>query len=659
MKRTWKNFEDRIRSVASYVWNADAKPDRIAGVNIDCYIRAADDHAVLIEITEERDVQKVRGDVIKLISARNELYNNEKLMCRCFCVVDADTVTQGMIDAGKTERISVLTGRQFERLFFPADDYSVARAKFQFGSAVNPATGEKDDTDYVPVQYTGPNGKEYNVNMLADILLDGRNIVLLGEYGSGKSRCLRELFFDLETRKHQNPIYPIAIDLRKNWGLSRGPEIIRRHLDEMGVSQLANPFFRAMPSGAFTFLLDGFDKIGSQAWSQDGAKLRAIRADSLSGVKDLVRSVKSGFFISGREHYFDNNEEMFSALGLKPDETIILRVRTEFTSQEMEEYFNRLGSDTSIPSWLPKRPLICRTISSMPAGDVERVFSKESGDVEFWHRFMQVVCERDALIHPTFDGKTIYEVLKQLAHLTRVKDADMGPLSIAEIQSAFAKVLFQAPIEQASLMLQRLPDLGRLKSESDDRQFIDLYVLDGLRATALDDALKSHTPDLDSTAWRNPLGRLGQRILADHIGKTGAERRYVQTSVNFSIGKNKLVAADIVSAVVWLNQQSIDLKDIALTDTHFLSLNLSQSELHNITIRDSVLFEVIFPEKDLSRLKIQNCVIGKALGVTGEKGLPSWVESSSVDEYQSIQNVAQIRQIGLKPAQETGPFSSD
>lgn len=40
------------------------------------------------------------------------------------------------------------------------------------------------------------------------------------------------------------------------------------------------------------FLLDGFDEIGAQSWSDNVNKLKEIRAESLKGVKDLIRNVK-------------------------------------------------------------------------------------------------------------------------------------------------------------------------------------------------------------------------------------------------------------------------------------------------------------------------------------------------------------------------------
>ena len=69
-------------------------------------------------------------------------------------------------------------------------------------------------------------------------------------------------------------------------------------------------------------------------------------------------------------------------------------------------------------------------------------------------------------------------------------------------------------------MLQRLPALGRVKSETNDRQFIDSYILDGLRAKdsgALFKMVDRSLSGLFSTTFVNPLDDSGQRLLERDI----------------------------------------------------------------------------------------------------------------------------------------------
>jgi hypothetical protein len=261
MPATWNNLEAHVRKLAGYIWNREAAPDRIGGVNIDCVARVNRDYYVLIEITEERSLEKVREDVVKVVTARNALLV-ENIYARCYCVVGA-RLTQGMIDAGKGSNVTVLSVAGLQRQFFDFDTYRTARERRQFGSAVNPLTGEKDDQKYTPVTYRDDSrGTDIPLTDILNVLRSNKNVVMTGEYGSGKSRCAKELFTLFANEVHNGGPYPIAIDLRECWGLKRASEIIRRHFEDLGVDALSNPVLRALNASDFVFLLDGFDELG-------------------------------------------------------------------------------------------------------------------------------------------------------------------------------------------------------------------------------------------------------------------------------------------------------------------------------------------------------------------------------------------------------------
>jgi hypothetical protein len=185
---------------------------------------------------------------------------------------------------------------------------------------------------------------------------------------------------------------------------------------------------KGLPSGHLCFLLDGFDEIGSQAWSENKEKLRLIRQQSLEGIRDLISKSQGGFLICGREHYFNNNEEMFNALGVKAEECLVFRCKQEFTETEFGEFIAKISEDLEFPHWLPRRPLICQIVATLSVQELEAMFAAQGGDVQFWNRFMEVLSERDARIKGTFDGQTIKRVLMALARFTRSKAADVGPL---------------------------------------------------------------------------------------------------------------------------------------------------------------------------------------------------------------------------------------
>ena len=59
--------------------------------------------------------------------------------------------------------------------------------------------------------------KAHTINEITELIRIGKNVVLTGEYGSGKSRCLREAFITLA--EEESSAYFLAIDLKTTWGL--------------------------------------------------------------------------------------------------------------------------------------------------------------------------------------------------------------------------------------------------------------------------------------------------------------------------------------------------------------------------------------------------------------------------------------------------------
>src|SRR6266851_7156220 len=573
--RDWQILEGRVRRVASYIWDTPAYPEQINGVNLDAVVKREPDYWVCVEISTSRTLDKLREDLAKFASVRPFLQSQD-IFAKCVFVCDSDP-PPSLKTTGAGSNVTVLSLQELERSFCDFLAYETARRRRPFGSAVKPIAGQKDESEYVPVKYTDGRGTVYSVSDIAARLLMGRKLILVGEYGTGKSRCVREVFAELSTHAVGAGKYPIAIDLRENWGTRRGHEIVRRHFDELGLGAKADAVVKAYDQGSLIYLIDGFDEIGSQAWSDDQNKLRYLRSQSLAGVRDLLSKSKAGAIVSGRAHYFNTDEEMFAALGLEKSEALVLRCQNEFTQAEMEQFLARVSQHLLLPAWLPRRPLICQTIASLDEEDLDRMFQEEGGDVDFWHRLIDVICEREARIAAPLDPASIKSVLRNLARATRSKAANVGPLSTTEVTKAFETALGFPPVDESAIMLQRLPALGRLAAESSDRQFIDVYILDGLRGLDVSHIVKSPSDGCENEPWANPLQPLGQAVVATDIRPTGADVRidaYINHAKKCAAGRNRVLASDIIAslAIAGGPTNKVDFKGLRLADGHFTAL---------------------------------------------------------------------------------------
>jgi len=289
----------------------------------------------------------------------------------------------------------------------------------------------------------------------------------------------------------------------------------------------------------------------------------------------------------------------------------------------------------------------------LAADQLSTMFGEEGDEIAFWSHFIRVLCERDASIHVSFDPDTILRIFTQLARLTRTKAANVGPISLQELQSAFEAATGAAPVEEASIMLQRLPSLGRLSSETNDRQFVDIYILDGLRAK---DVVRVCTASeiecslITATRWANPLDDLGQRVLA--ADTTVTEKSKLSFAKRAIEAGNAVLASDIVASLARRAPTSFDFERLQIIDGDFLYLPLGERMVSNLTISSSVFGELAFPAKGFTSVEIDRCLASKVSGISSASALPTWIKNLEADEYDSVESVSRIRKIGLKPAQE-------
>lgn len=634
-----------VRRIASIIWGGDANPMEYAGVRVDAVIKLKPDHWICIEITKSETLEKLRTDLAKFSVVRASAFTENRYV-ECFFITEEEPPPSLRV-TGQASHVTVLSLKELQAMVFDFDKYYFQRLTRRFGSAVDPVTGELDTRKFIPVGYRDEEtGEAYTVEDLAERLKRGKKIVLLGNYGTGKSRCIKELFTVLGAQAHPKDPYPVSIDLRDNWGVKRGAEMVRRHFDDLGFSDMADGLLKAKHTGSIIFLLDGFDEIGSQAWSDDPTKLEEIRRKSLEGVADLFANWKGGKIISGREHYFNSDNEMLRALGLNRQDLIVVRCMDEFSVSEMRAYLDAIKPNLKLPQWLPRRPLVCQIVGNLDDVALEALNNDVSGEVEFWGYLIKSICEREALIKSgALEASTIKSVLVRLARATRVKSGNIGPISVAEVTEAFQQVTGASPGDESVAMLLRLPAFGRVGAETQDRQFVDLYILDGLRAEDVIAIAHDDTQFLEvrDSIWKNGLERVGTAIVGQDALSRYDKTGYVRCMRTASDGTNKQLGADTFGSLLSAGALPSDLGNLTLSKCSFKSLDLSLQSIKNLTIDSVLIDELNIDGANVQGVIVKNSIVLQLNGVSSLQGLPSWFLDCDIGSFQAVSTVSRIR----------------
>lgn len=656
MNNNWKVLENYVRGLASLKWSVPCKPEHIDGVDFDGVCRVSADEIILIEITTERTLQKVRDDLNKIIPTKLRLATSG-LICRGFIVLDEEP-TDSMVEAGRSSHVTVCSALEFERTFFDFQSYSALRSNLAFGSAVDSKTGFNDSRKFIPVEYVeSEKHKKYKVEAIAKLLQGGAKIILSGDYGTGKSRCVNELFNLLKSNTRGSAAFPIAINLRDHWSSSSALEIIAGHLGNVGLSNSVDNIMRLLNSGRLILLLDGFDEIGAQVHDTKIDDRRALRKRAVQGVRDLIQKTKAGVLITGREHFFDSPDEMIESLGLSlSNELICLNVPETFSAAEGVQYLSAFGINVAIPVWLPRKPLVFQMLLELESDTVISLLSKKYGQFQFWQVFLYAICQRESRgVDGSIAPQTVFLILQKLAAKTRYSRVFAGRLTPSDIDTAYQMIVGSVPDQSGRQLLSRMCTLGRIEPESPDRQFIDPDALDMLRAEALISDIVQMTEESSEAQWVQSLRVLGISRIAQLIINYDLDRHCFSYLKKFGNSRNTWRLGEIVSALAAYGKEPLDFQSLQISGSMLPFLNLSGRVIKNLTIKDSeidVLNIESTPVKEQHNFIVENCIITAIEGVSSQVGLPNWLKNADVINFSGLSNSARIKESPLSASQK-------
>ncbi len=653
---SWKKLEEKTRDLASIIWNRVASPERISGVNFDAVIRISNEEIILIEITQQFDLDKIRSDIAKIQSVKLT-FLTEGVLAKAYIILNSEP-TAGMLELGKAAKINVLSVDSFSKIAFDYQSYFTLRTRTAFGSAINPTTGQPDNNKYIPVQYVDESGrKHFSTDDISNKLLNSEKILLLGEYGTGKSRCTKEVFLKLHENIERGGKFILSINLREHWGANSAIEIIAGHLKRIGLSGSIDRVMQLMLYGHLILILDGFDEVGSQTFGVNSLKKESIRKNALIGVRDLIVSCKAGVLITGRPHYFNSNKEMYDCLGIstKQHHNPIIKCADEFDMAQAQAYLSAVGISSKVPKWLPRKPLMFLVLAEIKRSEVENILSSELGELDFWGQFIDTVCEREAKIHNSIDPDSVREVLTNLARITRYSERELGRLTPKDINQAYEDATGVTPDESGQQMLSRLCTLGRIEPESPDRQFVDPYIVQLLFAENLVNDITTRNFDILNEKWRQALKESGVYFLAQWMEIYSLRPDSLLMIHREASPKNMQVIAEILSAMSLVENEAIELNNIKIQDAEISFLSLGNIEIKFIEFSNCFFDKITFESckiSSTSEFKIVDSLVNVATGLTSEDGLPKWIIGTRIESPQSASNSSRIKSSNLPASQK-------
>jgi hypothetical protein len=520
-------FEQDVRRIARLLWSDDAfsgaaivderERDGVFETRdtiniVECTISSRKDKAL-------EDVKKT-SELVQKLRKSNTKHVNGWLVFQNEPTADQRTVTGRF-----SHSVRVLSFEQLRSLLFNGAEYLRCRHSYRFGSVADPVTRTAltKVENYVPIDLNSEEKQQIiDQREFIPTLEKGNTLrfVLLGEYGSGKSVTLRNLFMQIRDRYLKNKIHvtPIYLNLRDHTGQREPVEALERHARSIGYPGNPGDLVRAWRGGLVSLFLDGFDEMATTGWGGSLHKVRTHRYSGMTLIRKFVQESPqvTSLIIAGRHNFFDNKNEMISSLGVERFD--ILRTN-DFNDDQARNYLKAIGVKASLPEWMPRRPLLLAYLAAR--GFLTDSTTRESSDLSpsaGWDHLLDMICEREAQQDERLDPITVRTLIERLATLARSTEDGRGRIDIITIQNAFRDIAGFPPDEAAQQFILRLPALGPTSLEDSSREFVDAQFADAARAG--DVARFIVDPYTDRTVFEGivcPLGEISVNIISGKI----------------------------------------------------------------------------------------------------------------------------------------------
>jgi predicted NACHT family NTPase len=303
-----EHFENEVRRIARALWPSSSYAGAIMldGREADG-VFATEECIHIVEATTSRRKEKARNDLNKIAKMAKKLAirNRNRVIRGWFITRDEPTAEQRSLKIGRDTNINLLSFVQFQSHLIDSGEYLSARENYAFGSVRDPETGDiSPSIEYVPLDIVRLDSTDLvSHDELAQLVTNNNVIVLLGDYGAGKSMTLREVYRNLRQIHIRSKMthFPVYLNLRDHYGQTDPGEILSRHARTIGFVP-EHHLVRAWRAGHVHLLIDGFDEVAGVSIQGEWRRLQSNRYQAMSPVRRLVNEHprNAGLLIAGR-----------------------------------------------------------------------------------------------------------------------------------------------------------------------------------------------------------------------------------------------------------------------------------------------------------------------------------------------------------------------
>lgn len=634
-----RHFENEVRRIARQLWPSAeyCGAQMIDGRERDGYFET-EDCLHLIEATVSRSKDKAQEDIKKMVGLAKKIQPQVRHKAvKCWFITKHEpTAEQREIAKLHHSLVNALSFSQFQSKLIDAAGYLNLRGNYPFGSVRDPATGNpRTEVEYVPLDLLqSETRKLWSVSAIRDAALDGERLVILGDYGAGKSMTLRELYRELRAEyiKQKTTRFPIYLNLRDHHGQTNPAEVLERHARNIGFPNPSH-LVRAWRAGYVLLIIDGFDEVATLGIQGIWKRLHDTRYRAMQAARELIRDQPTGvgLVMAGRAHFFDSDKERRSALGL-PSGVIELTLN-EFSDEQIHKYLVKCGLNGLVPNWMPSRPLLVGYLAASGLlSDVITAAGQEGqkfglNPANGWNLILDRVCVREAEIEAGIDGPTVRKILERLATMARATDGGLGPMQREQVIGAFCDVCGYQPDEKGLVLLQRLPGLGIDRVDEGSRIFMDEDFADACRAGDvvgfIEDPYNSDIEPFRSAQCS--LGEVGLGVCAENTkGPVAQGRLMAAISKAAGIDGVALLSLDLIGVAIEFGiklEERVQIRDLIISA---INLHSGIGDCSNLTFQDCYFSRLeIDPELPESKVpRFEQCYFVQVDGRSSRADLP-------------------------------------